>query len=95
MPYVGYVAVDASDLDVENRITYSFLTKMMYKLLNKLFGWDYIYWQNCADQGVARVHKAIDGTVYYWRYKSIKCADIIHEYHNVMWLTCKPGKYGL
>lgn len=25
---------------------------MRYKLLNKLFGWDYIYWHNSADHSL-------------------------------------------
>lgn len=32
---------------------------MMYKLLNKLFGWDYIQWKNTVDSGIARIH--VDG----------------------------------
>ena len=74
----------------------------MYKLLNKLFGWDYIYWQNSASQGIARVHTSLDGTVFYWRYKSIKLADILYNPNTnylelypakIIWLTCKQEKY--
>lgn len=66
---------------------------MNYKLLNKLFGWDYISWENYVDRGVARVH--VDGMrrVWYWRYKGIKAADIIEDPANVIWLTCSPDKY--
>jgi len=65
----------------------------MYKLLNKLFGWDYIYWQNTCDQGVSRVHKSPDGTVWYWQYKTTKLIKTIPDYHKVIWLTCDPSKY--
>lgn len=65
----------------------------MYKLLNKLFGWDYIYWSNWADQGIARVYKAPDGGAYYFRYRSIKVIDVIRKEEQVIWLTCHPSKY--
>ena len=66
---------------------------MIYKLLNKLFGWDYIQWSNSAAQGVARVH--VDGMrrVWYWRYKGTKVVDIIEDPAKVIWLTCSPNKY--
>lgn len=66
---------------------------MIYKLLNKLFGWDYIQWSNSAASGVARVH--VDGIkrVWYWRYKGSKVADLIHKPEQVIWLTCSPNKY--
>lgn len=66
---------------------------MIYKLLNKLFGWDYIGWSNSAADGVARVH--VDGMrrVWYWQYKSIKATNIIEDPAKVIWLTCSPNKY--
>ena len=66
---------------------------MIYKLLNKLFGWDYIQWSNSAASGVARVH--VDGMrrVWYWRYKGTKVVDIIEDPAKVIWLTCSPNKY--
>ena len=66
---------------------------MIYKLLNKLFGWDYIQWSNSAADGVARVH--VDGMrrVWYWQYKSIKATNIIEDPAKVIWLTCSPNKY--
>ena len=66
---------------------------MIYKLLNKLFGWDYVQWKNFADQGIARVH--VDGMrrVFYWRYKVTKVVDIIEDPAKVIWLTCSPDKY--
>jgi len=66
---------------------------MIYKLLNKKFGWDYIAWENCAGGGIARVHRSPDGRVYYWRYKCTRVADIIETKDQVLWLTCEPEKY--
>ena len=65
----------------------------MYKILNSFFGWDYIYWDNNLDRGIARVHVAAEGNVYYFRYKNIKLIDQINNPKEVMWLTCLPSKY--
>lgn len=66
---------------------------MIYKLLHRLFGWDYIAWRNTADQGVARVHVSADGVVFYWQYKTTKVLARIKRTDQVLWLTCKPEKY--
>ena len=66
---------------------------MMWKLLNKLFDYDYIHWHNSADSGVARVHIAPDGNIFYWRYKCTKVLDRIVRPNQVTWLTCEPSKY--
>jgi len=65
----------------------------MYKLLHKLFGWDYVYWKNSADNGIARVHKAQEGVVYYYRYKSTQLIDKVLKKEQVVWLTCPASKY--
>jgi hypothetical protein len=65
----------------------------MYKLLNTLFGWDYIAWRNSAAQGIARVYKLPDGTTFYWRYKCTKVLDVILTPGQVIWLTCDSTKY--
>jgi hypothetical protein len=65
----------------------------MYKILNKLFGWDYVFWRNSVDSGIARIRKAPDGKVWYWRYWSIDLMDIVAEPKQVTWLTCLPEKY--
>lgn len=65
----------------------------MWKLWNKLFGWDYVAWENSADQGVARVYQDGAGIAYYFRYPSIRLADRILKTNQVIWLTCKPSKY--
>ncbi len=67
---------------------------MIYQLLNRLFGWDYVYWSNSADEGIARVHLINDG-VFYWRYKNTKVLDEIIDIDQVVWLTCSPEKYQL
>lgn len=65
----------------------------MYKLLNKIFGWDYISWQNTCDDGIARVFKTKCGKVVYLRYKHTKVLDIIKNKDQVLWLKCEPEKY--
>lgn len=66
---------------------------MIYKLLNRLFGWDYIQWRNSADYGIARVFVDGSGRVIYWRYSGTRCMDEITDYRQVYWLTCNPNKY--
>lgn len=66
---------------------------MTYKLLHKLFGWDYVAWASFADNGVARVHSSGGGEPYYWRYKTAKIAHKITSDSQVIWLTCHPSKY--
>lgn len=65
----------------------------MYWLLNKIFGWDYIAWENSCDSGVARVRKDFNGKTWYYRYYVTKCTDIIKTADQVIWITCKPSKY--
>ena len=67
-----------------------------YKILHRLFGWDYIYWENTADQGIARVLIDGEGNPFYWRYKVINLADSLvpdKTWAKIMWLTCPPSKY--
>lgn len=68
---------------------------MTYKLLNKLFGWDYIHWENCVSSGIARIHIDAEGRPYYWRYKIAKCLDHLDRVpsNEITWLTCKREKY--
>lgn len=65
----------------------------MYKLLNKLFGWDYVHWSNFAESGIARVYIDGDGNPYYFRYRNICVIDRITSKTQVMWLTCSYSKY--
>ncbi len=66
---------------------------MRWRLYHRLFGWDYVQWSNCADQGVARVFVDGEGRPYYWRYWSIGLLDKITDSSQVVWLTCQPSKY--
>jgi len=66
---------------------------MIYPLLHKLFGWDYIIWSNSCDQGISRIRKLPDGTIWYWQYKITRVAVTFPTHHRVIWLTCKPEKY--
>lgn len=66
---------------------------MRWRLLHRLFGYDYIQWRNSADQGVARVRLDGMGRAYYWRYESIKVIGFITDPKEVVWLTCSPEKY--
>jgi hypothetical protein len=63
---------------------------MIYKILHKLFGWDYIYFENTASHGMARVRTDAEGVhFYYW---ACYCrVDIIPG--QVKWMTCKRDKY--
>lgn len=65
----------------------------VWKVWNKLFGWDYIQWANFCSQGIARVHVDGAGRVFYWRYKSTRLADEVKTPEQVFWLTCTPDKY--
>ena len=65
----------------------------MWKLLNKLFGFDYIAWRNSADNGIARVYKNEDGVIFYFRYKITQVVDIIGSEDQVIFLTCSKYKY--
>lgn len=68
----------------------------MWRLLNKLFGWDYVAWTNSADNGIARVHLDGDGRPYYFRYKISKVIDRLcphNQYDTIIWLTCSSSKY--
>ena len=40
----------------------------MWKIYNYIFGWNYIYWENTADSGVARIRQTANGEYYYNRY---------------------------
>ena len=70
----------------------------MYKLLNNLFGWDYLYWENSCSSGIARIHVTPDGNTWYYRYKITKLVDQLTQQHinsyNIMFLTCHKIKYG-
>lgn len=64
----------------------------MWKILHALFGFDYVHWENSADEGIARVY-IYNGKVYYWRYKITNVLDEIKNPDQVVWLTCGSEKY--
>jgi hypothetical protein len=75
----------------------------MWRLWNILFGWDYVYWRNSCDHGVARLHTTPNGKVWFYRYKITNVIDSVDEYvinkniyirSNIIFLTCHPSKYG-
>ena len=65
----------------------------MWKFWNKLFGWDYIFWNNTADQGIARVYKDGNNNPYYFQYRVLNLIEPIRKESDVIWLTCKSNKY--
>ncbi len=71
---------------------------MINKILNMLFGWDYIYYEINGDyedkRGVSRIIKIPDQRVCYWAmHQGYKTLFILKEPQNVVWLTCAPEKY--
>lgn len=72
----------------------------MYKILNWLFGWDYILWSNswaCLDElagGVSRLHRDIEGNLWYHvKGEGWSGIRVVEKPSHVLWLTCSPSKY--
>lgn len=65
----------------------------MYRLWHYLFGWDYVHWSTPFNNGVARIHTAYEGRIFYWRYKTNDILDVITSPSQVTWLTCPPSNY--
>ena len=66
----------------------------MWKIFNKLFGWDYInvrYPNSTRLDETVRVHVDGDGNPYYWY--SSTAESINKELDNITWLTCPSSKY--
>ena len=65
---------------------------MVYKLWHKLFGWDYIHWDNFCDSEVSRVRIDGNGNPFYYHYNKY-----VHDFDTttdkVTWLTCNKSKY--
>ena len=67
---------------------------MLYKLLHIIFGWDYIYWSNTSDTGIARIYVDAENKPFYWRYKITKVLDPADgSQSDITWLTCPRTKY--
>lgn len=64
----------------------------MWKIWHKLFGWDYVLWQDRYYGGVSRVLFLPDGTQGYLKqpniFRTLQGAE-----DTIFWLTCKPEKY--
>jgi hypothetical protein len=63
----------------------------MYKILNKLFGWDYIYWEGRFDSGISKVIVLPDKSVHF-KYNGY-IVSVTDPGLIVKWLTCIPDKY--
>jgi hypothetical protein len=68
---------------------------MMWKLWNKLFKWDYVYWAGHYSRGISRVMVDGLGRPYYWRGElgDRRVHVITGTTDNVLWLTCPPTNY--
>ena len=66
----------------------------MYKILNKLFGWDYVFWKHHAGtHGISRIITLPDGNYYICRY-GYAYDDLNNQYElTLTYLTCDPSKY--
>ena len=64
----------------------------MYKILNLIFGWDYIV--KGRGYGIARIHNnPYEKYPYYWESLTIDEICSITDKNQVHWLTCEPEKY--
>lgn len=64
----------------------------MYKILNCLFGWDYVYWESKSGilSCITRMRKNEDNQCYincFYRVRKITSPN------EVIFLTCKSSKY--
>jgi len=65
---------------------------MLYRVLHKLFGWDYIHWGTTQSWGITRVYVDGDGVPYFHsKYGRIYKPD--GGACEVIWLTCPRTKY--
>lgn len=65
----------------------------MWRILNKLFGWDYIYWESSCNYGISIIRSSYQsGKPYYIKYGSGIIVQV-NDHNDVIWLTCHPSKY--
>lgn len=62
----------------------------MYKLFNKIFGWDYVIKITVFSTYIVRIRKAKCGKVYYKHW--FDYGEVLHA-ENYIWITCEPEKY--
>ena len=70
----------------------------MHRILNYLFGWDYVTWQDCLYKGIDKVRVLPNGKPYFLKYGSSSNFTYITKENNGStvihaWMTCDPGKY--
>jgi hypothetical protein len=66
---------------------------IMYKILNKLFGWDYVYYYDgYFGRGFARIHTYPDGSVCFFDTWG-RMTKLPSRKYDIRFLTCKPEKY--
>ena len=63
----------------------------MYRILNKLFGWDYIYWKSEDYDGISKIVILPDKTIHFWARGYL--INIDNKLVNIKFLTCTPDKY--
>ena len=63
------------------------------KILHKLFGYDFIQWENKDEIGIAKVVVLPNGKVAYQYKYHDRYVTMINNPNAVIWLTCKPEKY--
>ena len=67
---------------------------MIYKIMNYIFGWDYIVWNYCGGKGVSRIRVLPNGNIYYLRHGAYDSFQEINKESDVKaWLTCDKSKY--
>jgi hypothetical protein len=66
----------------------------MYKILNKLFGWDYVFYSyyGYINRGIARIHTYPDGSVCFFDSFG-RMIKLPSDSYSIQFLTCKPEKY--
>lgn len=69
----------------------------MYKIFNKLFGWDYVFWRvgQVGSYGISRIKTFPDGTHYITRYYGAGFVDlnVVEPCIKLTYLTCDASKY--
>ena len=70
------------------------MEKIKYKILNLLFGWDYVYWAEENSNGIGRVFVSKDHRVCFWQISRRFDKLVLIMYpEKIIWLTCSPDKY--
>lgn len=65
---------------------------MIYKLLNKIFGWDYAYFTYVGNDEIHRIRHCNDG-FYIYCYNQVFRLDNKEVQKRLFWITCSKYKY--